>query len=142
MSETFKSWLDVYNNEYSTIPMLRRNPTEMQAMVAFMEKKTCSKVAARDYTWSYITHREKSLAMHLHVLTSAAVETFDLAEQEQLTNLLSAISHQEYAETVGKGRSGKYPMTLGNFPSGNLLDGLGMDLGELYKCKVFPMKLV
>lgn len=133
MSETFKDWLDVYNNEYSTNSMFRRNPTEMQAMVSFMEKKTCSKVAARDYTWSYITHREKSLAMHLYVLTSAAVETFDLAEQELLTNLLSAISRQEYAETVGKGRSGRYPMTVGKFPSSNLLDGLGTDLGESYK---------
>lgn len=142
MSETFKSWLAVYHDEYSTNPTFRRNPTEMQAMVAFMEKKTSCKVAARDYTWTYITHREKSLAMHLYVLTSAAVETFDLAEQEQLTNLLSAISHQEYAATVGKGQSGKYPMTLGKFPSSNLLDGLGMDLGETYKCKVFHMQLV
>lgn len=102
----------------------------MQAMVAVMEKKTSCKVAACDYTWSYIIHREKSLAIHLYVLTSAAVETFNLAEQEQLTNLLSAISHQEYAATVGRGRSGKYPMTLGKLPSYNLLDGLGMDLGE------------
>lgn len=142
MSETFKSWLDVYNNEYSKNFMVRRNPKEMQAMVSFMEKNICAKLAARDYTWSYITHREKSLAMHLYVLTSAAVETFDLAEQELLTNLLSAISRQEYAETVGKGRSGRYPMTVGKFPSGNLLDGLGIDLGESYKCKGFPMQLV
>lgn len=65
MSETFKNWLDVYHDEYSANVMFRRSPTEMQAMVAYMEKKTSCKVAARDNTWSYLTHREKSLAMHL-----------------------------------------------------------------------------
>lgn len=60
---------------------LRFGPTEIQVMVALMEKKVSCK----------------------------------LAEQEQLTNLLSPSSHQNYAATVGKGRSGKYPMTLGKF---------------------------
>lgn len=78
----------------------------------------------------FFTHLENALSMHLYVLTSADVEIFDLTEQEQLTNLLFAISQQEYIATVAKGRSGKYPMTLGKFPPHNLLDGIGMDLGE------------
>lgn len=63
-------------------------------IVALIEEKTSCKVAACDYTWSYIIHRQKSLAIHIYVLTSAAAETFDLAAQEQVTDFLSAISHQ------------------------------------------------
>lgn len=47
---------------------------------------------------SFLPHQN----IHLYVLSPAAVENFDMAEQEQLTNMHSTISQKEYAATVGK----------------------------------------
>ncbi len=125
----FKSWLKIYWDEFTRSDRLRIATADIQSLTDYMEDRISASDAARKFLGD-CKAKDDSLEKHINILSAAAVETSNPAEQAKIVKLFLAVRNLQY-----RLQGNKYEKNPSKYPPYHMFPSLEMDLMDTYNCK-------
>lgn len=126
----FKSWLKTYWDEFAPRDELRISTAEIQYLADYLEDRISVSNAARGFLSNCMAKDDASIGRHINILSSAALETTNPAEQLKIVKLFPAIRNLQYSL-----QGDKHPKDPANYASYDMFPFLEMNLKDTYNCK-------
>ena len=98
----FNSWLKIYWDEFARSDQLRIATADIQSLTAYTEDRISVSNAARGFLFDCKAKDDPSIKMHINILSAAAVETTNPAEQAKIVKLFLAVRNLQYGPCTWK----------------------------------------
>lgn len=125
----FKSWLKIYWDEFAWSDQLRIATADIQSLTDYMEDWISVSNAALKFLGD-CKAKDDSIERHINILSAAAVETSNPAEQAKIVKLFLAVRNLQY-----RLQGNKYEKNPSKYPPYHMFPFLGMNLMDTYNCK-------
>lgn len=126
----FKSWLKTYWDEFAQSDQLRIATAEIQSLTDYLEDRISVSNAACGFLGNCKAKDNAYIERHINILSAAALETSNPAEQTKIVKLFLAVRNFQY-----RLHANKYQKNPSKYPPYDMFPFLEMNLKDTYNCK-------